>query len=105
VFVNPPFHTPGMYNTFPEVSTPQTTKYCDICRTQGHAPRKCPIMQKYTTVPNKIHCEFFASMTHATNQCRALDALADRLDWTSFRVNETPRDLEEAREEGMEVDS
>jgi hypothetical protein len=34
---------------------------------------------------------------HATNQCRALDALADRLDRTSFRVNETPQGLGRGR--------
>jgi hypothetical protein len=48
-------------------------------------------MQKYSTVPNTIHCEFCTSTTHTTNQCRALDALADRLDRTTFRVNENPQ--------------
>jgi hypothetical protein len=28
---------------------------------------------------------------HSTNQCRALDALADIFDRTSFNVNETPQ--------------
>jgi hypothetical protein len=91
VYVTPPFHTPGLYNTFPGAQTSQTTEYCEIFRTHGHAPRQCPIMQKYMTVPNTIHCEFCASMTHATNQCRALDVLADRLDRTTFRINETPQ--------------
>jgi hypothetical protein len=34
-----------------------------------------------------------------------MDALPDRLDWTTFRVNENPQDLEEAGEVGMKVDS
>jgi hypothetical protein len=49
VSVTPPFHTPGLYNTFPGAQTPQTMEYCEIFRTQGHAPRQCPIMKKYTT--------------------------------------------------------
>jgi hypothetical protein len=91
VFVTPPFHTLGLYNTFLGTPTPQTTEYCGFFQTQGHAPRKCPIMQKYTIAPNKINYDFCASMNHAKNQCRALDALADKLDRISFRVNETPQ--------------
>jgi hypothetical protein len=30
-------------------------------------------------------------MTHSKNQYRALDALADRLDQTTFKINETPQ--------------
>jgi hypothetical protein len=93
VYVTPPFHTPGLYNTFPGAPTPQTMEYCDIFRTQGHASRNFPIMQKYTTAPNIIHCDFFSSTTHATNQCKELDTLVDILDWTTFRVNETPQGL------------
>ena len=37
-----------------------------------------------------MHCNLFSSTTHATNQYRALDALADKMDRTSLRVNETP---------------
>jgi hypothetical protein len=40
-----------------------------------------------------MHCEFCASTIHATNQCRVLDAVADRIDRTSFKVNETPQGL------------
>jgi hypothetical protein len=38
-----------------------------------------------------MHSAFCAYTTHTTNQCRALDALTDRLDRTTFRVNETPQ--------------
>jgi hypothetical protein len=54
-------------------------------------------MKKYSTVPNIVHCEFFASTTHTTNECRALDALEERLDRTTFRVNENPQGLERGR--------
>jgi hypothetical protein len=37
------------------------------------------------------HYEFCAYTTHTTNKRRVLDALADRLDRTTFRVNETPQ--------------
>jgi hypothetical protein len=50
-------------------------------------------MNKYTTAPNTIYYEFFSYMTYDTNQCRVLGALADRLDRTTFRVNETPQGL------------
>jgi hypothetical protein len=46
-----PFHTPGLYNTFPGAQTSQTIEYCEICRTHRHVPRQFPIMQKYTTTP------------------------------------------------------
>jgi hypothetical protein len=71
--------------------------YCEIFQTHGNAPRQCPIMQNYMTSPNTIHCELCASMTHATNQCRALDALADRLDQTTFRVNTTSQGPERGK--------
>ena len=51
----------------------------------------CPILQKYSTVPNNVYCEFCVSTTHTIEQCRALDALADRLDRPSYRVNEAAR--------------
>jgi hypothetical protein len=35
-----------------------------------------------------VYCEFCGSPTHTTKQCRALDALADRLDRSAFRVDE-----------------
>jgi len=59
----------------------------------GRESGQCPIMQKYSTVPNIVHCEFCASTTHTTNQCRSLDALANRLDRKIFRVNENPQGL------------
>ena len=48
-------------------------------------------MQKYLTVPNIVHYEFCTSTTHSTNQCRELDTLADRLDRTTFMMNENPQ--------------
>jgi hypothetical protein len=87
----PPFHAPVQYHAFPSTQTTQKTEYCEICQTHGHAPRHFPILQKYTPTPNTIHCELCGSTMHATNQCRALDVLVDRLDQTAFRVNETPQ--------------
>jgi hypothetical protein len=91
VSMNSSFHNPTPYHAFPGGQAAPTMEYCEICRIHGHGPRQCPIMQKYSTVPNTVHCEFCASTMHTTNQCRALDALADRLDRTTFRVNENPQ--------------
>jgi hypothetical protein len=77
---NSPFHHPTPYHAFPGGQAATTTKYCDICQTLAHGPRQCPIMKKYSTVPNIVQCEFYASTTHNTNQCRVLDSLVDMLD-------------------------
>ena len=79
------------YAGFPSQLNPAATEYCEIFRTVGHPPRMCPILHKYSNVPNNVYCEFFASTTHNTEQCRALDALADQLDRPSYRVNEASR--------------
>jgi hypothetical protein len=80
VSTNLPFQNPTPYHDFPGGQEAPTNEYCEILQTHGHGPRQFPIMKKYSTVPNTIQCEFYASTTHTTNQCRALDALADRLD-------------------------
>jgi hypothetical protein len=90
VSTNPLLHHPTPYHTFPGGQAAPTAEYCEICRTHGHGPRQYPIMQKYLTVPNTVHCEFFTSTTHTTNKSRVFDALADRLDRTTFQVNENP---------------
>jgi hypothetical protein len=101
----PPFHAPVQYYTFPSTQTTHKIEYCEIFRTHGHAPRHFPILQKYTPAPNTIHCKFFGSTMHATNQCRELDVLVDRLDQTAFRVNETTQGPgKEVEEVGVEVD-
>jgi hypothetical protein len=55
--------------------------------------RQCPIIKKYSTIPNTVYYEFFTSTTHTTNHCTELDAIPDRLDQITFRVNETPQGL------------
>jgi hypothetical protein len=79
VSMNLPFHTPTPYHAFLGNQASSSVEYCEICRIHGHGPRQCPIIQKYSTILNIVHCEFCASTMHATNQCRALDALA--IDW------------------------
>jgi hypothetical protein len=77
---NLPFHTPTMYHTFPGNQEASSVEYCEICLIYGHGKRQCPIIQKFSKVPNTVHCEFYASTTCYTNQCRALYALVDGLD-------------------------
>jgi hypothetical protein len=38
-----------------------------------------------------VYCELCGSPTHTTKQCHALDALADRLDRSAFRVDKAPQ--------------
>jgi hypothetical protein len=91
VSVNLPFHTPTPFHAFIGNQAAPSVEYCEVFRIHGNGPRQCPIIHKYLAIPNIVHCEFCASTKNATNQCRALDALADRLDRTSLRVNETPQ--------------
>jgi hypothetical protein len=86
-----PFHGLVQYHAFFESSRRPENEYCEIYRSHGNSLRHFPILQKYIFVPNTIYCEFCGSPTHTTNQCRALDALANRLDRSTFRVNETPQ--------------
>jgi hypothetical protein len=93
VSMNLPFHTPTPFHAFPGNQVAPSIEYCNIYQIHGHGPRQCHIIHKYSTAPNTVHYEFCPSTTHDTNQCRALDALVDRLDRTSFRVNKTPQGL------------
>jgi hypothetical protein len=86
-----PFHPPVQYHTFPNQQGGQRNEYCEICRTHGNPPRHFPILHKYSHVPNIVHYEFCGSTTHTMKQCRDLDALADRLDHSVFRVDEAPQ--------------
>jgi hypothetical protein len=84
---------PNPYHSFPGNQVVPSVEYCEICRIHGHGPRQYLIIYKYSMVLNIVHSKFCAYTTHATNKCRSLDALADILDQTSFRVNETPQGL------------
>lgn len=76
----------GSQGAFPSRNSPE---YCEVCRSYGPLPRLCPISQKYSNVPNKNYCELCASTTHHTDQCQAMDDLAERLDRSTFKINET----------------
>lgn len=64
-------------------------KNCEVCRGYGHPLCLCPILQKYSNVPNNNYCEFFTSTTHHMDKYQVLDALADWLDHSTFKINET----------------
>ena len=55
-----------LYAGFPNQPNQAATEYCEICRMVGHQPRMCPILQKYSNVPNNVYCEFCASTIHNT---------------------------------------
>jgi hypothetical protein len=87
VVVAVPFHHPVQYHAFPNHQGDHSNEYCEIYRSHGNSPRHCPILQKHTYVLNTIYCELCGSPTHTTNQGRALDDLANRLDRSTFKVN------------------
>ena len=76
-------NTQGLYQPqphfpwFPNQQNQTAVECYEICKGIGHPPRLCPILKKYSNVPNNIYCEFCAYTTHTTNQCRAFDALAE----------------------------
>lgn len=74
--------------------------FCEVCRAYGHLPQMFPILQKYSNIPNNTYYELCASTMHHTDQCRALDSLAERLDRSMFRVNESKWGDEEEMGEG-----
>jgi hypothetical protein len=86
-----PFHAPVQFQAFLTQQGGQPNEYCEICRHHGHSPRHCPILQKYTSVPNTMYYELCGSTTHTAKKCHALDALADRLDLSAFRIDESPQ--------------
>jgi hypothetical protein len=49
---------------------------------------------------NTIYYELCGSPTHSTIQFRSLDALANILDHSTFRVNETPQGFEGGQQGG-----
>ena len=76
-------NTQGLYQPqphflgFPNQQNQTKAECYEICKGIGHPPRLCPILQKYSNVPNKIYYEFCASTTHHTEQCISLDALTE----------------------------
>jgi hypothetical protein len=86
-----PFHGTVQYHAFPNYQGNHNNDYYEIFRSHGHPPCHFPILQKYKIVPNTVYYELCGSPTHTTKQCCALDALADRIDRYSFRVDENPQ--------------
>lgn len=73
---------------FPNDHGMYSNDFCEIFHSYGHSPWLCPILKKYSNVPNSIFCEFCVSPMHNTNQWKSLDAMADWLHHMEFRVNE-----------------
>jgi len=86
-----PFHGHVQYHALPNHQGGQSGEYFEMCRSHGHSPRHCPILQKYSLVLNTIYYKFCGSPTQTTKWCHSLNALADRFDQFSFRVDEAPQ--------------
>jgi hypothetical protein len=66
---------------------PKVGPWCKICKTHGHDPYHCPMMQKYQTVPKNSYCNFCKSVGHDDKDCRKMDLMRERtLD--KYRVQE-----------------
>jgi hypothetical protein len=51
--------------------------WCEICKTHGHDPYHCPMMQKYNTVPKSSYSIFFKSVGHDDRDCRMLEFMKE----------------------------
>jgi len=47
-----------------------------------------------------VYYEFCRSTTHTTKKCHALDALANRIDLSSFNIDEAPQGFGGGRKDG-----
>jgi hypothetical protein len=72
----------GVPNPFP-IGGP----WCDICKTHGHDPYHCPMMQKYKTIPKSSYCNFCKSVGHDDKDCRTMELMRERTSDT-YRVQE-----------------
>lgn len=66
-----------------------TVGLCEICRNPGHDPHHCPLLQKYKNTATVVHCDLYRVNTHRTEDCHALDTLAERLSNNLFAIEST----------------
>jgi hypothetical protein len=52
--------------------------WCEICKTHGHDPYHCPMMQKYKTEPRSTFCNFCKLVGHEETNCRNLELMKER---------------------------
>jgi len=100
VIVVVPFHGLVQYHAFPNHQGNHNNEYCEICRSNEHSLRHCPILQKYTHVPNIVYYELCGSPNHTTKQCHTLDALANNMNRFSFTVDEASQGFGVGRRTG-----
>jgi ribosomal protein S18 len=59
--------------------------WCEICKTHGHDPYHCPMMQKYQTVPKNAYCTFCKSVGNDDKDYKTMDLMRERTSDT-YRV-------------------
>jgi hypothetical protein len=72
----------GVPNPFPTGGP-----WCEICKTHGHDPYHCPMMQKYKTVPKSSYCNFCKSVGHDDKDRRTLELMRE-ITSDTYRVQE-----------------
>jgi hypothetical protein len=65
----------------------QQEDHGEICKTHGHDPYHCPMMQKYKTIPKSSYCNFCKSVGHDDKDCRTMELMRERTSDT-YRVQE-----------------
>jgi hypothetical protein len=60
--------------------------YCEICKTWGHHPTTCPLLQKYQSTPRNLFCNFCKYVGHDEKDCHI--QLNERV---HFRCIQNPR--------------
>jgi hypothetical protein len=61
--------------------------WCELCKTPGHDPYHCPMMQKYQTMPKSTFCNFCKSVGHEDKDCRTLELMKERTSY-AYRMQD-----------------
>ena len=64
----------GEPNHLPQVRGP----WGEICRTNGHRPQECHLLQKYVQTPKNLFCTFCKFVGNNENNCRAYELMLER---------------------------
>jgi hypothetical protein len=51
--------------------------WCEICKTMGHHPHNCPLMQKYQSTMRNLFCNFCKSVGHDEKDCHTFDLMRE----------------------------
>jgi hypothetical protein len=79
------------YHAFLNNQGGQSVEYCKRFKSHRHSHGHFHILHKYTPVLNTMYCDSMVHPLITPISVRDLDALADRLGRSAFKVNEGPQ--------------